>query len=119
MLLLLSIVIGTGSILARQLKIVRGMENSVVALSAADAGIERVLTDVYRGTPLNATYVNTDPNYNVSVVCCSIGGSADCHGGAFCPAGLAADPNCHAFYLYCIKSTGTFNGARRVLQVNI
>lgn len=130
-LLLLSIVIGAGSILVGQLKTVRGIENSVVSLSAADAGIEKVLSDIYSSgtsfpgspssiyptTPLDPSNPN-GPKYSASVFCCSIGGG-DCFGGASCPAGLTADPNCHAFYLYCIESIGTFNGTRRALRVNI
>lgn len=43
MVILLAIVLGISTILLGQLKMIRGMENSVIAFYAADTGVERVL----------------------------------------------------------------------------
>lgn len=46
MILLLAIGLGISAILVGQLKMVKGMGNSVVAIYAADTGIERILYEI-------------------------------------------------------------------------
>lgn len=48
--ILLSIVLGAGAILLGQLKVIKGMEDSITAFYAADSGIEMVLME--RNNPL-------------------------------------------------------------------
>jgi hypothetical protein len=110
MTILLAMVLGISAILARQFKIIAGMEDSVVALYAADTGIERALIDIIdRVDPQPASYsaiLTNQASYQTNVVCCGAG--ADCvyiAGG--CPAGLSTDINCQAVY-YCVKSRGYF-----------
>jgi len=109
---LLAIVIGVSTILTKQFKMIRNMGDSVVALYAADTGVERVLQVVIRDKddPV-ASYSDTLGNgarYSVDVSCCGVG--ANCvyiGGGAIpCPVG-APDGSCTAVY-YCVKSRGFF-----------
>lgn len=110
---LLSVVLGISAILARQFKIMAGMEDSVIALYAADTGIERALVDIIKNkmNPPPASYsaiLTNQASYAVSVVCCGNWG-ANCvytDGGLACPIG-ATDANCTAVY-YCVKSRGYF-----------
>ncbi len=126
MTMLLALVLGVSTILLRQLQIIRGMEDSAVALYAADSGIERVLVDII------GTGINPQPSYNavlangasyqVDVVCCQSGvGSCSWGGGLICPL-ATSDPNCPG-YLYCVVSRGFYGPAgdktrtQRAIQV--
>ena len=119
MALLLTIIIGVSAILTKQIKAISGMENSVLALYAADAGVEVALKDVF--TDLNSVQENysltlaNNAEYNVTVACC---GAGPCPG--ICSPSISSppDPNCSAYY-YCIKSVGSFHGVRRALYINI
>jgi hypothetical protein len=90
MTMLLALVLGISTILLRQLQSIRGMEDSVVALYAADSGIEQVLVDVIgnRTDPIEHynNVLSNGASYSVDVVCCQ-SGSGDCAwGGGFdCP----------------------------------
>jgi len=135
MVALLSIVLGTSAILARQFKIVRGMENSVVALYAADAGIEVVLKDAYNNIiSLNSHYpagggtfsLDNGAEYEVNVVCCQdCGGfnppACNCAwnaaGGNPCLIGVS-ELACGGKY-YCLKSRGYYKETQRAIQVNL
>jgi hypothetical protein len=97
--LLVSIAFGLSTLFLGQISVIKQIGNSVVALSAADAGIERVLLDreapnltpgYYSGSLAAATYV----------VVVSEGGSG----------------NCLADY-YCITSSGTYLGTRRAIEI--
>lgn len=111
---LLAIVVGVSTILTKQFKMIREMGDSVVALYAADTGIERVLYDVInqRIDP-NAFYwdnLSNGASYQTDVYCCGAG--ANCVftvGGVPCPVG-APNADCTAVY-YCIKSRGYFGPA--------
>lgn len=97
--ILLAIVLGISTILVSQMKIVKEIENSVIAFYAAETGIEQVLTaranpipfDGYSGTLTNSA------TYDITVF----------SSGLNCPA-----PN------FCIKSVGSFRNARRAIQVS-
>lgn len=95
MTVLLVIVFGISAILFGELRVIRGMGDSVIAFYAADTGIERALYEGATSTIFSGSLENGS-SYNVSVV--ASGG--DC---------LA--PN------YCIRSSGIFKTTRRGIQV--
>lgn len=132
MTMLFAMVLGISSILLRQLQSIRGMEDSVVALYAADSGIEQALIDVIANRadpqPAYSGNLGNGASYDVSVVCCQ-----DCGGynppacecawdsSFVCPL-ATSDPNCPAFF-YCVVSRGYFGPAgnrtktQRAIQV--
>jgi hypothetical protein len=124
MTMLLAMVLGISALLLKQLQTIAGMEDSVVALYAADSGIEKVLIDVIgnRIDPPQDHYSATLDNqasYDVEVVCCQ-SGIGDCAwGGGFdCPSQISSsDSNCPG-YFYCIKSRGYYGppGNRKKTQ---
>jgi len=106
MVILLAIVLSVATILVGQLKMIREMENSVIAFYAADTGIEEVLEVIIHdaGTP-DSRYPLTgqtsvgDASYYVQVF---LPGESDCNAS-----------------LYCVKSVGTYKGTRRAIEVEI
>jgi Tfp pilus assembly protein PilX len=65
MTLMLAIALGISAILVGQMKIIKGMGDSVIAFYAADTGIERILYDI-RKTPYNPTG-GTEPYTNIAL----------------------------------------------------
>ena len=114
MAILLSIGLGMSAILFGQIKIIRGMGDSVVAFYAADTGIERAL---YEPMPSFGGDVG-DASYTVEVVCCCRG-VGDCLFGVGECAGYGLEEDldcvCNAFYL-CYTSVGTYRGIRRAIE---
>jgi hypothetical protein len=111
MTMLLTLVLGVSTILFRQLQTIRGMEDSVVALYAADSGVERVLMDIVasRIDPLDeyADGLDNGASYKVEVVCCQVGvGNCAWGAGLNCPL-ANSDLNCPG-YFYCISSKGLY-----------
>lgn len=111
MVILLAVVLGLTTILIEQMKMVREIGYSVIALSAADAGIERVLVDWAAPTTTPSYYddsLGNGANYQVSV----LRGEAT--------AGVP-DPGCTGAGLhYCITSIGTYpsnEGVRRAIEI--
>lgn len=101
----LAISFGLGTILLRQLEMVRGMGDSVIAFYAADTGIEKIMMD--RDDPLSVPPIdecfappNDDICYKVDVYS---------PGGADCPVGTAD--------YFCIKSVGSFRETKRAIEV--
>ena len=95
----LAIVLGLSTIFLGQTRMFREMGYSVIALYAADAGIEKVLTQ--RNNPLSlndysATLANGS-EYTLSVLS---------SGESGCSA-----PN------YCIKSIGKYKGVQRAIEI--
>lgn len=105
MIVLLSVILGLSTILLGQIKMIGEMNDSVIAFSAADTGIEAVL---YLGS--DAT---TSGNYsgsldnNASWVAKVIN-PGDSEGGVECPADIAN---------FCIHSRGTYAGVQRAIQI--
>lgn len=102
MVTVLGIALGLSAILFSQIRVIRGMGNSVVAFYAADTGIEKVLMDRDDPSSLrelddysetldnNATYkINVYPSDN---------------------------PDCNASN-YCIKSVGAYNRTERAIEI--
>jgi len=92
MAVLLSIGFGISAILFGQIKIIRGMGDSVVAFYAADTGIEEVL---YRGGAVSGNLEN---------------------GASYSTRVLAPGPDCTATN-YCIISKGSFKETRRAIEI--
>ncbi len=115
---ILAMVLGLGAILFSQIRTIRGMGSSVVALYAADAGIERVLDIYYEGGQLESEYNSSDfdnqnSSYTVTVYCChhqkdGCGWEQPGEGGA-CPfSSDHIDEECKASE-YCVRSVGKAN----------
>lgn len=101
MTILLATAFGLSTIFINQIKMIREMGHSVIALCAADAGIEAVLVD--RGNP-NLTpdfYSGALSNGATYQVIVTVGGAGDC----------LAEKN------YCIKSVGSYLKSRRAIEI--
>ena len=104
MAILLAIVLGISTILVSQIKMIKGMENSVVAFYAADTGIEEVL-NLNKADPVNPLpspcpeanpcQLDNEARYYVEVI----------------PA-----VDCGAVY-YCLKSVGTYKNVSRAIEI--
>ena len=102
--ILLAIVLGSSAILLGQLKVIKGMENSIIAFYAADSGIERILMD------------RADPTLSPVFFECPCGGPVVCTLGNninYCvdAQSLSAPDN---FY---IRSVGEYKGTKRAIEV--
>lgn len=129
--IILTIVLGLSTILIGQIKMIRGMGNSVVALYAADTGIEQVLKIVIndgqdpdpRYPDVEETGLDNEASYWVRVFCCHHSNDkCDFWSGAEepedYPAGLEGRTDCLATR-YCVRSVGTFNEVQRAIEVKI
>jgi len=125
MAVVLSVVIGLTTILLGQMRTIRTIGYSVVAIYAADTGVEEALNDIFGGV-FKSSYIPTSldnsATYQVEVVCCQPN-QGDCvfvqaGEGEKCPAGLSEDNTCLGTK-FCIKSLGTFKGVRRAIEVKI
>lgn len=93
--ILLAIVLGTGAILLGQLKVIKGMENSIMAFYAADSGIEEVLMNRSNPLPFNGSSGTLD------------------NGASYEITALVA-PAPDNFY---IRSVGEYEGTKRAIEV--
>jgi len=100
--ILLAIVLGTGVILLGQLKVIKGMENSIMAFYAADTGIEEVL--MTRGN---------DPPTSV---CTKISPCSLDNGAEYYIEVKVAGDDCDAAN-FCIRSVGSYGGTKRAIEV--
>jgi len=103
--LLLGISLGLSALLFGQLKIIRGIEESVIAFYAADTGIEKTLYE------FQCSYSHIVlPNgsfFDVTVKCNPA--------YTLCP-GCGSDGECDA-PRFCFKSNGTFGETTRAIRV--
>ncbi len=107
MVILLAIVLGAGAILLGQLKVIKGMENSVIAFYAADTGIERVLMD--RADPKNG-----EAALNCTKISpCSLDNEAE----YYIEAKAGGEGDCPAINNFCIRSVGTYGETKRAIEV--
>ena len=98
--IVLAIGFGISAILLGQLKMIKGMENSVVAFYAADTGIEQILKQ-RNDPPLGGIPETPLPNgakYQVTVFQGGVGG-------------------CNALN-FCVKSVGTYLETKRAIEIN-
>ena len=103
MVILLAIVLGMSTILLGQFKIIKDMENSVIAFYAAETGIEMVLDNRLD----LVSFINTCPEASP----CSVGDAEYYVDIVF------TGPECSASNV-CIKSVGTYKNAVRALQAS-
>jgi len=97
--ILLTMALGLTAIFLGQMVVLRGMGYSVIALHAADAGIERVLTQ--RGAPSNISGgLPNGATFRVFVT----------------PAGAPGCPR-PPIPNFCIRSIGTFRGVNRAIEI--
>lgn len=118
MFILLAVGLGISAIIVSQMKMVRAMGYSVIALYAADTGIERALYDDDPSPDYGPTTINGS-SYKVEVYCCVQPGPGgrclfDSDG---CPTakGVQLDPDCDARY-FCYKSIGTYKKTQRAIE---
>ncbi len=90
--ILLAIALGVSTILAGQMRVLRGMEHSLQAFLAADTGIERALFEV---SSVSGALSN-GASYQVQLV---FPGS-----------------DCNALS-YCLRSIGSFRDSRRAIEI--
>ena len=101
MVVTLAIALGLSTILFTQIRTVRGLENSVIAFSAADSGIERVLEEGANATDTvdYSFYLDNNASSTPQYVATT---SADC------------PDNTENF---CINSRGTYGEFQRAIQI--
>jgi len=97
--ILLAIALGISTIFIGQTKMLKEMGNSVIAFYAADAGIEKSLTQRNDPTPLNgySETLDNEAGYNLNVL-------------------DSTDPDCDADN-YCIKSIGSYKETKRAIEI--
>lgn len=89
---LLSLALGISVILVSQMRVLKGMENSVQAFFAADTGIEQAL---FQGQSVSGVLQN-GARYEVQFI--------------------RPGRNCAGFS-YCLKSVGIFKETRRAIEI--
>jgi len=95
--ILMSIVLGLSTILLGQIKVIKSVEDSVIALYAAESGIEEVL--ISRNNPVGVSgSLGNNSSYSVTIL-------------------TSASPGCSAAN-YCIQSVGTFKESKRAIRVS-
>jgi len=102
--LLFGISLGLSSLLVAQFKMIRGIEESVIAFYAADTGIEKTLFNIVSS---DFGSLSNNATYTVETKCAQDFGA--------CPEGLEVDNNCEAFR-YCIRSEGKFKEIKRAIE---
>lgn len=113
MFILLAVGLGMSAIIVSQMKMVREMGYSVIALYAADTGIERALD---AGDTPSSDYSDTLINgssYKVEVYCCVPETGMCLFGAGECP--VDEDSKCDARY-FCYKSIGTYRKTQRAIE---
>jgi hypothetical protein len=124
MALLLIIVFGLSILVKNQVIMVRDTEESVVALYAADSGIEKFLIDAIHNMVVPdssyAVVLGNGSSYSVSVACCKYTGipTPGCSASAAVCGSLAEDASCGGRF-YCAKSVGAYRGTTRGVSVSI
>lgn len=111
---LLAISLGVSAILISQIRMIKGMGDSVIAFYAADNGVEEMLYNLYKTVDPRDTYEGDvgQASYKVVVKCCN---------PAFdrclvqCPEGFSVDPDCQTTN-FCLRSTGSYNQVKRAIE---
>lgn len=116
--ILLAAALGLAAVLLGQIKTIKGVGDSVVALYAADSGIEKALDDEPPLPSYGPTSIN-EASYEVSVKCCLWSDSwclldqDECSGFG---TGLTEDSSCVGSY-FCYKSIGTYRETKRAIEI--
>ncbi len=104
--IILGIALGVSSILIGQIKIIKEMGNSVLAVYAADAGMEKVLFEIRaKGIHPNNfikknNKLSNDSEYEIDPKNIRIAGEDECEAANF-----------------CIKTIGEYRGVQRAIEV--
>lgn len=116
--IILGIILGLSSMLISQIKMVRGMEHSVIAFYAADTGVEEALVLLQQYFQSDLPYYGTPEKPNPRTI--QLNGDnvvtyrIEIEGGLLAPGGPHGD--CTEDY-YCIKSEGEYRGIKRAIEV--
>lgn len=102
--LLFGVSLGLSSLLVAQFKMIRGIEESVIAFYAADTGIEKTLFNIVSS---DFGSLSNSATYTIETKC-----SQDF---TACPEGFEVDNDCEAFR-YCIRSEGKFKTTKRAIE---
>ena len=113
--IILGIILGLSSMLISQIKMVRGMEHSVVAFYAADSGVEEALVLLQQRFQIP----NGLPYYGTTRTIQLDGGNVatyriEIEGGRLAPGGPHG--GCNKDY-YCIRSEGNYREIKRAIEV--
>lgn len=106
--ILLGVSLGISTLLIKQIRIIKGVGDSVVAFYAADSGIEKAIYAYYKAG-VKAEDINFFEEQLGNGSFFSVRGYKAGEGGVDC-----LPPNQY----YCIKSVGTYNGVRRAIEVS-
>ena len=101
--IILAIALGLTTIALNQLKMIRGLGDSVVAFYAADTGVEVSLYDYYKGAGIQ------DHSGSVGGAAYSANGFSVPPNTSDCPA-----PNQY----YCFRSVGSYLSTRRAIEIS-
>lgn len=116
--ILLAMVLGVSLIIVSQVKIIKGMGDSVVALNAADTGVETMLFNptVYATDTAYYGYLDIDGGGTAaSSTPCSTGLESFPEDACYMMKKVAPGAECTADY-YCIQSVGYFKKTRRAVE---
>ncbi len=102
---ILGVALGTSAILINQIRMVRGMGNSVVALYAADTGVEHALMNMRGEVPDTS-----------SIPLTTIDTFSDGSTATYQVAIEEPGEDCEAEN-FCVKSTGTYAEVMRAIEV--
>lgn len=112
--ILLAVGLGMSTLLLTQMRMIRGMGDSVVAFYAADTGIEKALFELYK-TGILPPCSGLCSNPPTSPCVGNVGEASYCVEGY-----SAGEPKClkPPNQYFCIKSIGTYKGTRRAIEVS-
>lgn len=105
MFILLSIGLGLSTLLVGQIRIIRGIGNSVVAIYAADTGIERVLYAIRKEVPPYVPVAGDEP-CGVSFSCPPLS-----NGASYTIKIISANAT------FTINSKGTYQATQRAIEI--
>jgi len=123
--IVLAIVVGLGAILIVQIRIVRQIGYSVVALYSADTGVERKLLDfkdrgdaIIADPPLSE-FLDIDGNGSVPSGDCPDNLSNNSNDSCYRVQVFGAGEEQCSGVILCIRSVGVYRGIRRAIEVRI
>ena len=105
----LSIGLGISVIIFSQMKVIKGMEDSVISFYAADTGIEQALYKLYTEGASLPFSINGYLDLNND-------GSQNSDEPTYSVSAVASGESCSSTY-YCIKSTGFYKGTQRAIEI--
>ena len=131
--IILASVLGLSAFLVSQIRMIRSISYSVIALFAADTGVEVALGDIYGGvysspySSLPGEFESNNgsvPAYTVKICCCDKTVNGQCiidplgPETCFFPQDATCSATCFA-KRYCIRSVGNYRGVKRAIEAKI